>query len=211
MWRKTNDPKPSSQSPSTPATSQETPRPVAPAQPAPSAAQVPPELKPVVPQPPAIQPAAAPPPAPSPTFAKASAIPERSGSSKFSSGLKVRGEISGSADLYLDGELNGKITIPDGVVTVGPNGNVHADIEAREVVIEGVVQGNLKARDRVHLGSSSRVQGSVLTPRIGIEDGARLRGKVEMVRGNDSRSTAAGAKTTEAPAMVPVHASSKDS
>jgi cytoskeletal protein CcmA (bactofilin family) len=150
---------------------------------------------------------------PAPVFAKAPAAPERSSasSSRFSSGLKIRGEVSGSADLYVDGEMNGKISLADAVVTVGPNGRVNADIEAREVIIEGVVQGNLKARDRVHLASSSRVQGSVLTPRIGIDDGARLRGKVEMVRAGETRSTPVASAPVDSSALAPVHAGAKDS
>ena len=84
--------------------------------------------------------------------------------------------------MYIDGEAQGKITLADSRVTVGPNGRVQADIDAREIIIEGTVQGNLKARESIRLASSSKVQGSMLTPRIGIDDGARLRGKVEMTR-----------------------------
>ena len=103
-------------------------------------------------------------------------------------GLKISGEISGTTDLYIDGETQGKIRLPNARVTVGPNGRVQADIEAREIIIEGTVLGNLKAGERLHLGTASRVQGSILTPRFAIEDGARLRGKVEMVRTGSSRS-----------------------
>lgn len=106
-------------------------------------------------------------------------------------GLKIRGEITGTSDLHIEGEAEGKIRLVGGRVSVGPNGKVQADVDAREIIIEGAVQGYLKASESLHLGSSSRVQGSVITPRIGIEDGARLRGKVEMVRANDTREVAA--------------------
>lgn len=112
-------------------------------------------------------------------------------------GLKIRGEISGSADLHIEGEAQGQIRLSGGRVSVGPSGNVQADIDAREISIEGSLQGNLKASESVRLGPSSKVQGSVITPRIGIEDGARLRGKVEMVRASDSRTTPAPAATAE--------------
>ncbi|HTR47460.1 MAG TPA: polymer-forming cytoskeletal protein [Verrucomicrobiae bacterium] len=102
--------------------------------------------------------------------------------SKIGSGLKVQGEISGSADLYIDGDIQGKIRIAGGRVTVGPNGRIQAEIEAREIVVDGSVQGNLKAAESARLGSSSSVVGSVVSPRIGIDDGARLRGKIETVR-----------------------------
>lgn len=117
------------------------------------------------------------------------------GTTTISAGLKISGEISGTSDLYIDGETHGKIRLPSARVSVGPNGRVHADIEAREIVIEGSVQGNLKAGERLRLGASSRVQGSILTPRFAIEDGARLRGKVEMVRMSGSPS-ASSAETT---------------
>jgi len=117
------------------------------------------------------------------------------GTTTISAGLKISGEISGTSNLYIDGETHGKIRLPSACVTVGPNGRVHADIEAREIVIEGTVQGNLKAGERLRLGDSSRVQGSILTPRFAIEDGARLRGKVEMVRISGSPS-ASSAETT---------------
>jgi cytoskeletal protein CcmA (bactofilin family) len=97
-------------------------------------------------------------------------------------GLKIRGDITGNCHLVIEGEAHGKIHLANGRVTVGANGRVNADIEAPEISIEGNVQGNLHARDNVRLGPASHVQGSVLTPRIRIEDGARFRGKVEMTR-----------------------------
>lgn len=100
-------------------------------------------------------------------------------------GLKIQGEITGDSDLVVEGEAHGKIRMVNGRVTVAANGHVNADIEAVEISVEGSVQGGLKASDRVRLGASSRVQGSVMTPRIAIEDGARLRGKVEMIRAGE--------------------------
>lgn len=85
----------------------------------------------------------------------------------------------------------------NGRVTVGATGRVRADIEAVEIFIDGEVQGNLKASDNVRLGATSHVQGSILTRRIAIDDGARLRGKVEMIRANDSASTATDAAPQE--------------
>src|ERR1700735_3612263 len=129
----------------------------------------------------------------------------------IASGLKINGEISGSSDLYIDGETQGKIRLADSRVTVGPNGRVQADIEAREIIIEGSVQGNLKAGELLHLGASSKVQGSVLTPQIAIEDGPRLRGKVEMVRtGAASQSAAVVESAKESNKAKVMSASGKD-
>ncbi|HXX21282.1 MAG TPA: polymer-forming cytoskeletal protein [Candidatus Acidoferrum sp.] len=119
---------------------------------------------------------------PSETAVQPAAAPASSNISKIGSGLKIQGELSGSADLYIDGDVQGKIRLANARVTVGPNGRVRAEIEARDIVIDGSVQGNLKAGESARLGASSRVVGSIVSPRIGIEDGARLQGKVETVR-----------------------------
>jgi cytoskeletal protein CcmA (bactofilin family) len=111
--------------------------------------------------------------------------------------LKIRGEISGNSDLHIEGEAHGEIRLTGGRVSVGPSGNVQANIDAREISVEGSLQGNLKASESVRLGPSSKVQGSIIAPRIGIEDGARLRGKVEMVRAGDSRTAPAATATPE--------------
>lgn len=131
------------------------------------------------------------PPAPvAPSSAEPVATGVNGGSSTISAGLKIKGEITGTADLTVDGDTQGKIRIPNGRVTVGPNGRVNADIDAREIVVNGTVQGNLKATESVRLGASSHVEGSVLTPRIGIDDGARLRGAVEMTRAGEAPAAA---------------------
>ncbi len=128
----------------------------------------------------------------------------------IAAGLKISGEISGTTDLYVDGETQGKVRLPNARVTVGPNGRVQADIEAREIVIEGTVLGNLKASERLRLGAASRVQGSILTPRIAIEDGARLRGKVEMVRAANSPSTSTVQTSAEVEKAKAMSAIGKD-
>ena len=108
------------------------------------------------------------------------------GASTISSGLKIKGEITGTSDLTIDGETQGKVRLVNGRVTVGASGRVHADIEARDIVVNGEVKGNLKASESVRLGPSGSLEGSVLTRRIGIDDGARLRGNVEMIRAGET-------------------------
>ena len=136
--------------------------------------------------------------------------PAPNGTTTIAAGLRISGEISGSSDLYIDGETQGKVRLPNARVTVGPNGRVQADIEAREIIIEGTVQGNLKAGERLHLGAGSRVQGSVLAPRFAIEDGARLKGKVEMVRMVASQPASSIGTTADASKAKPMTASGKD-
>jgi cytoskeletal protein CcmA (bactofilin family) len=117
--------------------------------------------------------------------------------STISAGLKIRGDISADCHLIIEGETHGKIHLANGRVTVGAHGRVNADIAAPEIVIEGNVQGNLQARDNVRMGSASHVQGSVLSPRIRIEDGARFRGKVEMTRPGHAAESSASAMPAE--------------
>lgn len=122
--------------------------------------------------------------------APASQPPRSEEASTISAGLKIKGEITGTSDLTIDGETQGKVRLTNGRVTVGPSGRVIADIDAREIVVNGTVQGNLKATDSVRLGSSGQVEGSILTARIGIDDGARLRGNVEMIRAGHTQDSA---------------------
>jgi cytoskeletal protein CcmA (bactofilin family) len=180
MWRKTTEGKLSSDVPQTPA-------------PASTAATKPPVIsQPSAPNAPAT---------PAPVSEQPQVIP---GASRINSGLKIHGEISGSSDLYIDGEMQGKIRLGSARVTIGPNGRVQADIEARGIAIDGSVEGNLKASESVHLGATGRLQGSVATPRIGIDDGARLRGKVETTRASSSASPAVRAPDSEALSPVAV-------
>ena len=182
MWRKPTEAKPSSKPPSTPAPvpakSQDQPPATAAASPVATVAASTPI------------PVSAPPAAPAASTAPAAPAAISGGSSTISRGLKIRGEITGASDLLVEGETQGKIRITNGRVTIGENGRVNADIDAREIVVNGTVQGNLKASDTVRLGPNSQVEGSILTRRIGIDDGARLRGNVEMTRAGDAGQSA---------------------
>jgi cytoskeletal protein CcmA (bactofilin family) len=100
-------------------------------------------------------------------------------SASISQGIKIKGEVTGSEDLYVDGQVDGKLNFTNGSLTVGPNGNVKADVTAREVIVRGKIEGKVSGRDRVQLMSTAQVTGEVQTARLAIEDGATLRGKVE--------------------------------
>jgi cytoskeletal protein CcmA (bactofilin family) len=97
----------------------------------------------------------------------------------ISQGIKIKGEVTGSEDLFVDGQVDGKLSLTNGSLTIGPNGRVKADVTAREVTVRGVVEGKVSGRDKVLLGSTGQVTGEVQTDRLAIEDGAMLRGKVE--------------------------------
>jgi cytoskeletal protein CcmA (bactofilin family) len=97
----------------------------------------------------------------------------------ISQGIKIHGEIAGSEDLFLDGELNGKLDLAGASLTIGPNGRVKADVNAREVIVRGYLIGKVAGKDRVQIWNAGRVEGEIRTERLVIEDGAVLRGKVE--------------------------------
>ena len=97
----------------------------------------------------------------------------------ISQGIKIKGEVTGSEDLFVDGFVDGKLNLTNGSLTIGPNGQVKADVTAREVVVRGKVEGSVSGRDKVELWSTSQVAGEVQTERLSVEEGALLRGKGE--------------------------------
>ncbi len=100
----------------------------------------------------------------------------------LSSSLLIKGEITGKEDLYIDGEVQGKIRILDSKVTIGPHGRVSADIEAREISVRGNVKGSLLGHERVEIGPTGDVKGDVISRRLVIEDGAVVHGSIEVER-----------------------------
>ena len=92
----------------------------------------------------------------------------------------VKGELSGSEDLIVDGEVEGSITLRGQSLTVGPNGRVRANIEARNVILHGRVDGDIHATDRVELRKSASLSGDISTARISIEDGAFFKGGIDI-------------------------------
>jgi len=115
--------------------------------------------------------------------------------------LVIKGEVSGAEALYIDGRIEGKITLTDHRVTIGRNGTVQADITAREVVVMGKVTGNIECTDRVDIRSEGVVNGNVSTIRISVEDGAVLKGgiQVKSAENNRQNQTQPQAKAVEAP------------
>lgn len=98
-------------------------------------------------------------------------------------GIRIKGEVSGTEDLFVDGIVEGKLNLAaDCCLTIGPNGNIKADLVAREIIVRGKVEGKVIARDKLQIGSTGEINGEVQTGRLAIEDGATLRGKVEAGR-----------------------------
>ncbi len=116
----------------------------------------------------------------------------------------VKGELSGSEDLYLDGEVEGSIQLRDHSLIVGPNGRVRANIQARDVVVHGKVDGNIRGTERVELKKSAVLVGDISTQRIIVEDGAFFKGAVdiqkEAAKADSKREMAMAAAASFAPA-----------
>jgi cytoskeletal protein CcmA (bactofilin family) len=94
--------------------------------------------------------------------------------------LVIKGEVTGAESLFIDGRIEGTINFPENRVTVGRNGNVAANITAKEVVIMGKVHGNVDCADRLDIRSEGLLAGDVITHRISVEEGAILKGGVEV-------------------------------
>jgi len=92
----------------------------------------------------------------------------------------IRGELSGSEDLYLDGEVEGNIDLHNHNLVIGPNGRVRANVQAKDVVIHGKVDGNVTGVDKVELKKSAMLNGDINTQRIVIEDGAFFKGAIDI-------------------------------
>ncbi len=124
-------------------------------------------------------------------------------SARLGSSLHVKGEISGSEDLLIDGSVEGLIQLDERKLTVGATAKVTADIIAREVVVYGTVKGNLRAKDRIEIKKDGSVNGDLTTSRIMIEDGAYFKGSIEIDRtGDKDASHSAFSKKDSSPATA---------
>jgi cytoskeletal protein CcmA (bactofilin family) len=113
----------------------------------------------------------------------------------------IKGEVSGSESLYVDGRIEGSLNFADNRVTIGRNGSVAANISAREVVILGKVQGNIQCTDRLDIRSEGSLTGDVITQRISVEDGAVLKGSVQ-VRAVEHKNEKSQAQAQAKPAAT---------
>lgn len=108
--------------------------------------------------------------------------------------ITIRGEVTGEEDLVIQGRVEGSVDLKQHEVAIGPEGEVTADVSGRVVTVEGRVEGNLRAHERVILRDSARVQGDITAPRVTLEDGAYFRGGVEMTdQGEEGWTREAGA------------------
>jgi cytoskeletal protein CcmA (bactofilin family) len=94
----------------------------------------------------------------------------------------VKGQIYGREDLYIDGEVDGAVEMPEHRLTIGPNGKVQAGIKAREVVVLGTIHGNVETGDKIEIRKDAKLVGDIKTMRVVIEDGAYFKGSIDIIR-----------------------------
>ena len=119
-----------------------------------------------------------------------SSTPQSTQYARIGHTLRIKGEISASEDIYIDGHVEGSIQVSGNSLTIGPDGRVEGNISARNVSIAGSLAGNIQASERTELRSTAVVNGDVQTQRIAIEDGAFFKGKLDIASEARSRPSA---------------------
>src|SRR5262245_22625878 len=118
------------------------------------------------------------------------ALPERHEAAGIGASIKIVGDVSGDEDLTILGKIEGKIVLPKHSVTIGQSGRVKADIQAKFVSVAGEVHGNLVAGEQIVIRKTATMLGNLTAPRVGLEDGCRFRGAVEMEAPSDKGRSA---------------------
>jgi cytoskeletal protein CcmA (bactofilin family) len=112
----------------------------------------------------------------------------------------IKGELSGSEDLTIEGHVEGSIQLKDNILTIGPNGKIRAEVFAKAVIVLGEVTGNVTASEKVDIRDNGSVDGDIISPRVAIAEGAHFRGSVDMQRAG-AKPAAAAATTQPKPAV----------
>jgi len=142
------------------------------------------------PQTPNVEPAAAA-SRPSATFARNDVV-------NIGKSVVIKGELSGSEDLTIEGQVEGKIELRQNVLTIGPNGKIKAQVFAKSVIVLGEVVGNVTASEKVDIRDNGSVDGDLVSPRVAIAEGAHFRGSIDMQRGQGGTKVETGKSSDKA-------------
>ena len=158
----------------------------------------------------AVRPASGPPPAPAPTAAGPSPVRHEATHGlereivNIGKSIVIKGELNGSEDLTIEGQVEGTIQLRDHVLTIGPNGRIKAQVFAKSVVVLGEVTGNVTATDKVDIRDNGSVDGDLVSPRVAIAEGAHFRGSVDMQRKGAAQPAAKPVAAQGNPPQPPV-------
>jgi cytoskeletal protein CcmA (bactofilin family) len=117
--------------------------------------------------------------------------------------VSIKGELSGSEDIYIDGQVEGTVQLAGNSLTIGPNGRVRANISARNIIVGGSLDGNIQAAERTELRKTAVVNGDVQTRRIAIEEGAYFKGKLDIQSEAKPQPTAANMAAASTASTAP--------
>ena len=159
--------------------------------------------QPVVPAVPAPTPA----PVPQSTTPRVEPVQQEKTIVNIGKSVIIKGELSGSEDLTIEGQVEGKIELRQNVLTIGPNAKIKAQVLARAVVVEGSVQGNISTSEKIEIRDKGSVEGDLSSPRVAIADGAHFRGSIDMQQAKSSDKSeakpAAAVSSPSTPAPSP--------
>ena len=116
-------------------------------------------------------------------------MPSVAGSAVVGKSIVIRGELTGEEDLVIEGTIDGSIKLPGGRLTIGANAHVTGELVAQDIVILGVVKGNLNAVERVDLRKTAVLNGDIKTARLSIEEGATVQGRADLTGGSANPGT----------------------
>jgi cytoskeletal protein CcmA (bactofilin family) len=124
------------------------------------------------------------------------------GPARIGKSIVIRGEVKGGEDLLIDGRVEGTVQLAENRLTIGPNASVAADLMARDVLVQGKVQGNIVATGRVELRAGCVLEGDIRAQRLAVEDNAVVRGKVDLTQTGQKPAENVPAAAAGAPAGV---------
>jgi len=104
--------------------------------------------------------------------------------------ISIRGDLTGNEDMVIEGQVEGKVDLPNNQLTVGANGKVKAEIHAKSIVVVGLVDGNIFGLERIEIQATGHVEGDVTAPKLVVAEGAQLNGAIQMSKkGNQTATT----------------------
>ena len=126
-------------------------------------------------------------------------VPKTGDFAHIGKSVTIKGELSGSEDLYIDGQVEGSIELKGNSLTIGPNGQVRANVNAKSVTVQGKLDGNIRASEYAQLRSTAVAVGDITSQRLSIEDGAYLKGKIDVQKEGVKSEPVSKTETKPAP------------